>query len=83
MKKNPWIAAVANFFVPGLGYLYAGSKRMWFAILLVVGSVLSGYWMFINAEVYSLMTSLFANVIYLSWGIAFAIDGFNEAKKTK
>ena len=26
--KNPWIAAILNFILPGLGYFYAGKKKM-------------------------------------------------------
>ncbi len=41
-KKNPWIAAILNFLVPGTGYLYAGT-RVRFGVLLIAAMVL---WMF-------------------------------------
>ncbi len=31
MKKNPWVAAFLNFLLPGLGYIYSGTKRKLFA----------------------------------------------------
>jgi len=34
-KKNPWIAAILNFFFPGIGFAYLGS-----ATLIVSGIVL-------------------------------------------
>lgn len=38
-KKNPWIAAILNFLVPGTGYLYAGT-RVRFGVLLIAAMVL-------------------------------------------
>ncbi len=38
-KKNPWIAAVLNFFIWGLGYLYNG-KRIALGAGLLVGDIL-------------------------------------------
>ena len=26
-RKNPWLAGILNFLLPGLGYAYAGKKR--------------------------------------------------------
>ncbi|MBI2583182.1 MAG: hypothetical protein HYW25_00815 [Candidatus Aenigmarchaeota archaeon] len=37
-KRRPLIAAILNFFVWGLGYVYNG-KRIVFGILLVAGSI--------------------------------------------
>jgi lipid-A-disaccharide synthase-like uncharacterized protein len=34
-KKNPWVAAILNFFFPGIGFAYLGS-----AALIVSGIVL-------------------------------------------
>jgi signal peptidase I len=39
-QRKPWLAAMANFVVPGLGFLYAGSLSMaltWPAFLLMAG----------------------------------------------
>lgn len=41
-KKNPWIAAVLNFLVPGTGYLYAGT-RIRFGILLLGAMILAAF----------------------------------------
>lgn len=41
LLKNPWVAALLNFFVPGLGYLYVGrGKRTWFSLGLTISSIL-------------------------------------------
>lgn len=39
-RKNPWVAAILNFLIWGLGYHYVGSKRMWFRVTLIVAEVL-------------------------------------------
>ena len=40
MAKSPAIAAILNFFIWGLGYLYLG-KKINFAIILVIGNIIS------------------------------------------
>lgn len=42
MKKNPLIAAILNFILPGLGYLYAGKKRKLYAVGLFILSIWVG-----------------------------------------
>jgi len=29
-KKNPWVAAILNFFLPGTGFAYLGGPIWWF-----------------------------------------------------
>jgi len=43
MKKNPWIAAVLNFILPGLGYIYAGQKRKLYGVGLFILSIWVGF----------------------------------------
>lgn len=38
--KNPIIAGVLNFFLPGAGYLYIGGKRKKFGAILLISFVL-------------------------------------------
>ena len=37
MKKRPWLAALLNFVVPGLGYLYNGKRKFFGMVLILVG----------------------------------------------
>jgi len=37
-KKNPWVAAILNFFLPGVGFAYLGSAPL----------VIAGYVLFIS-----------------------------------
>ncbi len=39
LKKKPWVTAVLNFLLPGLGYVYVG-KRVGFGIGLILSSLI-------------------------------------------
>jgi hypothetical protein len=71
-KKSPVLAAILNFFVWGLGYLYLG-KRTNFGIILVIGEIIAAAAVF--TEAFGGINSLGLFVI----GIAFAVDAHNEA----
>lgn len=76
--KNPWIAAVLNFFFMGLGTLYIGQRKL-FGLALTVGALLLTYVEFqiqpLNGTLYGLM---FGAVFLMN--TFFAIDGYQEAK---
>jgi hypothetical protein len=81
MKKNPWIAAILNFFLYGAGYVYNGkSKGLGLALILA--------WLVLRTadiRIYLDATSL-NNWFILMAGLAilqltFAIDGFKQAKQ--
>lgn len=70
--KNPWIAAIANFFFPGVGYLIAGVKRG-LAVLWLVGVLGLTYVEFgIREPEPTLYGIMFASVLVMN--IAFAVD---------
>ena len=48
---NPWIPALANFILPGAGYLILKRKQV-FAVLLIVGCLLWFVWGFIEPSVH-------------------------------
>ena len=76
--KNPWIAAVGNFFFMGLGTLYNG-RRTLLGIGLTIGAIVLTYVEFqirpLDANLYWLM---FAAVFLMN--TALAIDGYREAQ---
>ena len=77
MNKAP-IAAVANFFLPGLGYLIAGAKQG-LAILWLVGVIGLTYVEFgIQEPEPTLYKIMFASVLVMN--LAFAIDVYRIAK---
>ncbi|MDH3500176.1 MAG: hypothetical protein OEM97_08645 [Acidimicrobiia bacterium] len=74
--RSARIAAVANFFFPGAGYLYAGIKRD-IAILWLAGAVALTYVEFgIRESEPTLYWIMFAAVFAMN--IAFAIDVYRS-----
>lgn len=78
-RKKPWLAAILNIIILGLGYIYIGVKRN-FAILLIIGVILS---FFVKFDLMNLPTKDI--VLFLSIGIIFSIafgyDAYQEAIK--
>lgn len=75
-RKNPGWAAFLNFFIPGLGYVYAG-KRMGFGIGLVFwDSILLGL-VFILPQQQTVSFILDGIVM----AILFAYDGYKTAQE--
>ena len=79
IKRNPWLAAVLNFIVPGIGYIYTG-KRIVFAIGILVSMVLLGIYAF--DKPYLLKDWLF-NLTTITLSLAFAYDAYKEVKPGK
>ena len=76
---NAKVAAVANFFLPGLGYILAGIKRG-LGILWLIGVVGLTYVEFgIKESEPTLYNIMFASVLIMN--IAFAIDVYREASE--
>lgn len=81
MNKNPWIAAVLNFFFMGLGTLYIGRRKLT-GIGLTLGAIVLTY---VELQLQSAAPPLYP----LMFGAVFvvntvlAIDGYNEAKMTQ
>ena len=76
MKK--WIAAITNFFFPGLGYLLVGVKRL-VGIGWLLGFVGLTYVEFgIQKPLPQMYWIMFASVFVIN--TMFAIDSFREVK---
>src|SRR3989338_4553671 len=79
-KKRPWLAALLNIIIWGLGYLYVG-KRKNFGILLLLGQLLI---IILTAGVvesnWTLFDSLSLPGVILVY-IAFAYDAYKTAKE--
>lgn len=82
--KNPWVSAVLNFILPGLGYIYGRKKRMVFSVGLLVLSI----WVAIHDwnEITAILsgktgiTEHFLLFIIL-YPLVFAYDAFRDAKE--
>ena len=79
--KNPLVAALLNFFLPGLGYLVAGTHKA-FAVLWLVG-VLGLTWVefAVKEAAPDLYLPMFISVLIMN--TAFAIDAFQAAKRNQ
>lgn len=78
MKKNPWIAAVLNFFFMGLGTLYVGRRKLLGAGLTIAAIVLTYVEMQLQTAAPALFPIMFVAVFIAN--TVLAIDGYNEAK---
>lgn len=82
-SKNPWIAAILNFLFPGLGYLYAGKKKL----VVSIGFLILSVWVAIHD--WNEITGILSGKISITehfllfiilYPIVFAYDGFMDAK---
>lgn len=78
MNKNPWIAAVLNFFFMGLGTLYIGRRKLTGIGLTLAAIVLTYVELQLRTAAPSLYPIMFAAVFVAN--TVLAIDGYNEAK---
>ena len=76
IKRNAWLAAILNFIVPGIGYIYAG-KRLVFAWAILVSMVLLGIYAY--DKPFLLKDWLF-NLTTIILSLAFAYDAYKEVK---
>lgn len=79
-KKNAWLAAILNLLIPGLGYLYLRVRTL-FASLLLISDVIGVLTVFINPVDIQLSPLMWLSLVL--YEIGFAIDAYNEAKKSK
>lgn len=72
--KKPWVAALLNFLIAGLGYLYVG-KRVGFGVGLVLWEVT-----FLGLSATNELSAIeLLSMIML--GLIFAYDGYATAKE--
>jgi len=76
--KNPWIAAVLNFFFMGLGTLYVGRRKALGAALTVGAIALTYVEMNLKAGSPGLYPIMFGAVFLMN--AFFAYDGYTEAQ---
>lgn len=80
MKKNPWIAAVLNFFFMGLGTLYIGRRKLTGIGLTLAAIVLTFVELQLRSAAPSLYPIMFAAVFVAN--TVLALDGYREAQMT-
>ncbi|TFH38257.1 MAG: hypothetical protein E4G94_12575 [ANME-2 cluster archaeon] len=80
MAKKPWLAAVLNIILSGLGYLYVGKRKV-FGTLILVGELLAYVWIFTDPAALQLMSNMWVILGSLLWIVGLAIDAYNDAKE--
>lgn len=81
-KKKPWLAVLLNILLTGLGYLYLGKRKV-FGILLMVVELIGVIWVFTEPLAFQIMKNGWIGLASFLIVIAFGIDAYEEAKKTK
>lgn len=78
-KKNPTLAAVLNFIVPGLGYIYA-NKRVKFGWLVLLSMILYTLYSYDKPD---LLAEVMLTMSFIVLSFAFAFDVYRELKPKK
>lgn len=79
-RKSPWLAALLNVLLPGLGFIYIG-KALYITsgILLILISVIDALLLFeIESTFKNIVMVAFSSIL---WAIALAIIGYEAAKQ--
>jgi hypothetical protein len=90
-QKNPWLAAILNFFFPGLGYVYNGIGRdtaqLIFGVLVALSVALVFYVGFASAILspssggtQTTTAADYVSFLYFLLPFAVAYDGYKRAK---
>jgi hypothetical protein len=80
MKKNKWLAAILNL-IPGIGYLYVGTRIPFGVLLLsmwpigIIGGIVEPEWL---NTTYRMFTTDY--VIYAAGALGFVVDAYLEAE---
>ncbi|MBU1017057.1 hypothetical protein KJ678_02735 [Patescibacteria group bacterium] len=78
--KKPWLAAILNLILSGVGYIYNG-KRVVFGVLILISSVISYIVEGSDLDILSSEVKVIAVTAYLVMAIAFSYDAYREAKE--
>ncbi len=78
MKKNPWVAAVLNFFFMGLGTLYIGRRKVTGLGLTLAAIALTYVELQIRSAAPAMYPIMFVAVFVAN--TVLAIDGYREAQ---
>lgn len=79
MKRNPYLAAILNAFLHGLGYIYLG-KRILFGLFLIFSCISAITFIFADIEYgLNILSHPLIIISILFSCLAFAYDAFKEA----
>jgi hypothetical protein len=80
--KNPWVAAILNFFLFGAGTVYVGRRKLAGLLIAVGGTIAQAVEIYVSPPVTNAIPSiwpfLIGGLVVLKVGLA--VDGYKEAK---
>lgn len=79
-KKNPIIAAVASFFIPGLGQIYNQDVRKGIGFM-IIAIIFASTWLFLTTEHHMIGPILAAGGAYVLLWIGGMYDAYKTAKE--
>ncbi len=79
-KKNPKIAVIASFFIPGLGQIYNKEVRKGIS-LMMIAIIFASTWLFLTKEHRMIGPVLVASGAYILLWIGSMYDAYNTAKE--
>lgn len=75
-KKNAWVAAILNFLLPGLGYIYAAKRNQKFAWILLIGGIIGNVGALIKYDLHPLAwLGAFLISVALAYDVFAAVNG--------
>ena len=77
-KKNPWVAAVLNFIIPGLGYLYVGKKHVLVSVGFIVVNLLSALFLPFPTEDLSFLDKYSWAPLFILVSLIFSFDAYQD-----
>jgi ABC-type proline/glycine betaine transport system permease subunit len=78
--KRPWLAALLNFFVWGLGYWYVGKKRFLGILLFIIELFVVGGFSFGQSTLKSIFEGLSYSFLSVIIGLYLSFDAYKIAK---
>lgn len=79
-KKNPRVAVIASFFIPGLGQIYNGEVRKGIG-LIIIGMIFASMWLSLIQKPHMIGPILVAGASYLLLWIGSMHDAYKTAKE--
>jgi TM2 domain-containing membrane protein YozV len=79
-KKNPIIAAIASFFIPGLGQIYNQDVRKGI-VFIIIAIIFASTWLFLTTQHHMIGPILVAGGAYVLLWIGSMYDAYKTAKE--
>ena len=79
-SKNPYVAAILNIFIWGLGYLYNGKRKVLGVGLIVVEIIWHIPWLLLGVVAVFGFPYIYSSIAMIVLSIVLAYDAYKETK---